>query len=86
MYQIENYINVKGFGFKQTIHGVSMFTDNMVSILCKTEREMDKLAAIYSGKMISRWEFLVRTTSISMMIHVVWRYLIKVLKSERTGI
>lgn len=84
--QIENYKNVKGFGFKQTIHGVSMFADNMVPILCKTEIEMDKLATIYKGKMISRWEFLLRTTSFRRMLYVVWRYLMKILKKERAVI
>ena len=84
--QIENYKNVKGFGFKQTIHGVSMFADNMVPILCKTEKEMDRLATIYKDKEISRWEFLLRTTSFSRLIYVVWRYVIKVLKMGRGGL
>ena len=78
--RIEKYKNVVGFGFKQTIHGVSMFTDNMIPILCETEETMNKLADKYKGKMISRWEFLLGTTSFSMMIHVLLKYVLKVLK------
>lgn len=83
---IEKYENVIGFGFRQKIHGISMFSDNMIPILCSTEEEMDKLSKIYKNRMINRWEFLLRTTSFKTMLYVVWKRVRKILLSGRNQV
>jgi len=69
--------NVKGFGFRQKVHGVTMFTDNMIPIICYQEEKMDKLACIYNNKTINRWEFLIRTISIKRVFYIGVKYLKK---------